>query len=240
MLKNNISKFIAVFAIMAIITPSFALAHGGNDDDNNRDRSGKFEQKFNSTNEFGVHVLGENKRNADRNADRNDDRGIKQYNNKNYFANLFYSGEVTAVSSTGFTIKTNNNTTFNVNTESAKIIRIPRDVINLSEIQVGDTVHVTGTKDEGVITASVVYNMAQNLKPAIAKGTVTAVSDNSITLATKDNQTVTLNTDGDTRIVDKDGEVSANADIEIGTKVKSFGLWDTVLNVFNTIKVKLF
>ncbi|HEX3100089.1 MAG TPA: DUF5666 domain-containing protein [Patescibacteria group bacterium] len=234
MLRNTLSKFAAVLALFAIMTPSLALAHDTENDNQNTDNQSRFEQikdsfRAQATNEFGVHVLGPK------------DEKNKHQDRRDFFvSNFFYNGEVTAISATGFTVKTNSDVSFNVNTESAKIIRIPRSVIDLSDVVVGDTVHVTGTKVSGTITASVVYVMSQNLKPAITKGTVTAVTDSSITVQTKDNKTVTVNTDGDTQVIAQDGQPATLADIDAGSKVKMFGLWDTVLHVFNAIKIKLF
>lgn len=242
-IRTNLVKIIAAFALMLVITPALAFAHGNdkNDDNNNNRGRGNFVQqiqkakhlpKVSATNEFGVQILGDNKKD-------DNDNGKREDHHLGFFQNIFYNGEVTAVSGNGFTIKTNSDVTLTVDTTSAKIIRIPRSVIANSDIAVGDTVHITGTKVDGVVTASVVYDMSQNLKPAIAKGTVTAVTDNSITVQTKDDKTVTVNTDGDTKVVDQNGNPATVADIDTGENVKLFGLWDTVLHVFNALKIRL-
>ncbi len=81
--------------------------------------------------------------------------------------------------------------------------------------------------------------MPANLQPAMAKGTVTAVNDDNITLQTTEDTTITVNTDADTVIKDDNGDIAAQSDIEIGMSAKLLGLWDSVLNVFNAFKIKL-
>lgn len=245
MLKKTLAVA-TMFTMFAMTTPAMVFANGsgrgGNDDQNNDDHGkdrGRVEQ---STNEFGVKILDDNrngdKRSEDRSGEDRNGKDGKEFHN-GMFSNLFYSGEVTAVSSTGFTILTNSGVSLEVNAASAKIVRIPRSVIALGDIAVGDKVHITGTKADGVVTAIVIYDMPANLSPAVAKGTVTVVTDDSITVQTKNDQTITVNTNGDTQVVDKNGDETTLAAVDAGAKVKLFGLWDSILNVFNAIKIRL-
>jgi hypothetical protein len=250
-----LSKFVAVFGITAMLLPAVALAHGT---DNNFGR-------LNSTvNEFGVKVFDTTQVNKnlkpvpkpveDKNKDKDHDadkdagrdHGVRHFINwrNGFIPNLFYNGTVTAVSGSTISIQTNDSTNFTINAGSAKIVKIPNTVIAVADIQVGDAVHITGNKTSAgstTIDASVIYVLPANLKPAIAKGTVTAVNTNSITVQTKDDGTsITVNTTPDTTIVDANNNTVAQADIATDAKVKVIGFWDTVLNVFNAIKIKLF
>ncbi len=234
MLRKTIT-IATMFTLFAMSVPALALASRGEDDNQNDDR-GRIEMNDDRREEHREDRREEHR--EDKREDRHegeDDNGLHH----GLYQGLFYNGVVTAVSSIGFTITSSNNATLTVNTEAAKIIQIPRAVITLSDIAVGDKVHVTGTKVDSVVTASVVYSMPMNSKFAKEKGTVTAVTDTSITIQDKSGETVTVKTDADTQVVDQNGQATTLAEINTGEKVKVFGLWDTVLNIFNAIKIRL-
>ena len=226
-MSNNkkFTRFIAIAAIATIALPGMAFAsNDDNDKDKREDRQERQEhrkdKRAEQTNEFGVRVF--------------EDNGLHLG-----VPGLFYRGTVTATSSTGFTLKTRDNTSLTIDASSAKIIRMPRTVIALSDVKVNDSVWVTGTKVNTTITASVIYAMSENVKPAKAKGTVTSVSGNTITLQTKNDKTVTVNTTADTHIVKADGTVGANTDILVGSKVKIWGLWDKLTNILSALRIKI-
>lgn len=226
MLKRISTSLVAVITMFAMVTPALALAHDGTRD-SNRDFE-KYESQRSNLNEYGVNVR--------------DNKGMHMGEGRGGFMSaMFYSGTVTAKSSTGFTFTTKANQTFTVDTASAKIIRIPRTVISLADIAVGDRANVVGTKSGTVITASVVFDLSQTLKPATAKGTVTAVAGSNITVQV-DGATnpLAVKVDGDTQVVNADKTPATLADVTVDSKVKLIGFWDTVLNVFNAIKIKLF
>lgn len=245
MLKKISTSLIAFITMFSMMTPAFALAHSSKDgfDDNrtkqttnsnrgNRedreDREKNHDKSNTKLNEFGVRVLDNNGKH------KGEDHG-------GFIQAMFYTGTVTAVSTDGFTILTKNNQTFTVKTDSAKLIMIPRTVISLSDIKVGDKANVTGTLSGVVITASVVYDLSQNLKPAVAKGEVTAVSGNDLTVQVAGaTQSLPVKVDGDTQVVNADKTPATIADVQSGTTVKVIGFWDNILNVFNAIKIKLF
>jgi hypothetical protein len=214
MLKRISTSLVAVITMFAMVTPALALAHDGTRD-----------SQRSNLNEYGVNVR--------------DNKGMHMGEGRGGFMSaMFYTGIVTAKSSTGFTFTTKANQTFTVDTASAKIIRIPRTVISLADITVGDRANVVGTKSGTVITASVVFDLSQTLKPATAKGTVTAVAGSNITVQV-DGATnpLAVKVDGDTQVVNASATL---ADVTVDSKVKLIGFWDTVLNVFNAIKIKLF
>jgi hypothetical protein len=236
---KKISMFAASLAAVAVMVPSLAFAHGSNggdkSDDHNDGRKIELRNNLSSVNEFGVRVFDDNNDNKDND---DSDRGVKRGHDMQFMPGLFYSGEVTAVSGSGFTMTSNAGVSLTVNTGSAKLIQIPRSVIVLADIQVGDKVFVTGTKSGSTVTASVVYDKASNIHPAAAKGTVTAVSGTTLTVQGKNGSEATVTTDSDTQIT-KDGEAATFADIAVGTKVKIFGLWDSILNIFAALKVAI-
>ncbi len=222
---TNTYKFPALLAaalVVALTVPGLASAHGNDRKDDKgwgRGKNMKQERRTSEVNEFGVRVWND---------------GAIQLP-----GGIFHKGAVTATSSTGFTFK-EGTTTYTVTTSSAKLVQLPHTVIGLSNIAVNDSVSVTGTVTGSTIDASVVFVTKANVKPATTKGTVTAVSGNTVTVQTKDNKTVTVNTDSNTQVVKKDGTTgTVAADVTTNSKVKLFGLWDGVLHVFNAIKIKI-
>jgi hypothetical protein len=266
-MSKDFTKLAALIAIAAVVIPSMAFAHG--DDKTSRDGGSSIrtmvkdrdDVKAWTTNEFGVRVLGTNTNtNLNANVETDEDsikaeakakhenRRENKSNNglhlgqfkHGFIANLFYNGTVTATSDNGFTIVAKDGTTFTIDADSAKIVSVPRNAITLSDIKVGDVVHVNGQLTDNNVDANVVFVMPANLKAAIAEGTVTAVNDDSITLQTKeDGTTITVNTTDDTKITNEDGETVAQSEIETGVKAEIKGFWDSVKNVFNAIKIQL-
>ncbi len=222
---TNTHKFPALLAaalIVALAVPGLASAHGKDKKGGNGwswGKNVKQERRTSEVNEFGVRVWND---------------GAIQLP-----GGIFHKGAVIATSSTGFTLK-EGGTTYTVTTGSAKLVQLPHTVITLSGIAVNDSVSVTGIVSGSTIDASVVFVTKANIKPAAAKGTVTAVSGNTVTVQTKDNKIVTVNTDSNTQVVRKDGTAGTVAtDVTTNSKVKLFGLWDSVLHVFNAIKIKI-
>ena len=249
MLKNNFSKMVAAFAVMAMMAPGLALANGsGHNDDNNKVRFGT---NVSSTNEFGVQILGERDGSHDKDKNKDNDRGKfnrdgDRHDNgkhlgwfKDFKKGMAASGEVTAISSTGFTFTAKDGTSINVNTGDAKIVLLPNATLN-TEVSVGDRAHVIGDRTDNSIDATKVFDFEANLKPAIAKGTVTAVTDDSITVQTDADSTVTVNTNGETKVIDADGNATTMAEVDTNDEVKLFGFWNSMLNVFHAIKIRLF
>ena len=152
---------------------------------------------------------------------------------------FFYKGAVTAVSTTGFTMTDSAKMASVVDTTTAKLVRVPRATIALADIKVGDSVWITGTKTGTNISASVVYVMAATVKPAKAKGTVTAVSGSTVTVQTKQGTAVTVQTTADTQVQKADGTTGAVSDVQVGSKVKARGLWDSVTSVLSALKIRI-
>jgi hypothetical protein len=158
------------------------------------------------------------------------------------------TGTVTAVGTNSFTLKANDGIVYTVNTTGAKLMGPFGTVLAFSDIHVNDKANVRGTVDAttntippGVrmITATSVIIIPANTKPARIKGTVTAVSGNTVTVQTKHNDTVTVNTASNTTVTKADGTAGTTADVTVGTNVKVKGLWNMLLNVLSAIKIKL-
>lgn len=150
-----------------------------------------------------------------------------------------FKGQVTAVSTTGFTMKTRAGNTITVNTETAQLLRKPNTTITIADIKVGDEVVVMGTKvDSTNITAITVYDKVAKPKRVEAQGIVTAKTDTSLTIQGKHGSTTTITTNGDTKVTEK-GTAITLADIEVGNKVKVEGLWDKILNIFTALKIRV-
>lgn len=212
--KTVLAVTASIIAVLAL--PGMVLAHGKGESKGPHRESGS-----KTVNSFGVRVQDDSRL----------DVGLW---------GLSYGGTVSAVSTTGFTLQTPRNSVYTVNTANAKIVRLPHTTIGLSDVAVNDKVSVTGTVNGSTIDASVVFDLKPNVKPAVGKGTITAVNGTTLTVQTKNNTSVTVNTDANTQVVKKDGTTgTVAADATIGAKVKLSGFWDSVLNVFNALKIKI-
>lgn len=223
-------KFIQYFAagaILAILVPGIVLAHGDNNSGDNEGGILGLRASF-SANE---------RADLDHDGDHDGNRGEAR-------ARL---GVVTAVNVSGntLTMRSKDGTIFTVNTADANIKSALNNAITLSGILVGDKVIVRGTissTNSNVISASSVVDIPQNTHPARAKGTVTAVSGNSLTVQTNHDgviSNVTVNTNANTQITKSGGTAGTMADITAGAMVKVKGLWDELLNVLNAIKIRI-
>ena len=149
-----------------------------------------------------------------------------------------HAGTVTAVNSNGFTMQAKDDSSINVSTDGAKLIRLPYSVISLSNIAMGDHVWVEGNLIGNSINALVVHDLDANKEPAARKGTVTAVNGSTITVQTKHNGTITVNTDSNTQFK-KASQSAVLADVKVGSRVGIWGLWDKVLNVLSAIRIRI-
>ncbi len=154
------------------------------------------------------------------------------------FGKMFARGTVTSVGSGSFMITTKNNTSVTVEASEAKLIRIPNTSISLSDIKVGDRVWVHGVRSENKIEATTIYDISAEVKPAVAKGEVTAIDGDNITLETKHHGTITVTADDDT-VIKQDGETAAAGDIEVGSRVKVFGWLNKLTDFFSAVLIKL-
>lgn len=224
-LQKRLSMLVAIAAIATIALPSFAYARGSDHKEDNEatHREDRSSHRAN-INDLGVQIFG-------------DANGHNKMSND--VLGLFYKGMVTAVSGTGFTVLTNNNVTLTVDTTNAKLIRIPKTVITLTDIKVNDKVWISGLKTNTTVSAYVVFDMPENVSRAKAKGTVTAVNGNTVTVQTKNDKTITVTTDADTQVVKADGTTGTSTDVVVGSKVKLWGLWNKVTSIFDALRIKI-
>jgi Domain of unknown function (DUF5666) len=240
MLKSNLTKSIAVLTALAFMVPGLALAQGINT-----------QNKASATNDLGVTILGSRPNKDDslkgqaqvlQSLKGRDDQGKHLGWFKNHIKDLkkmLYSGTVTAVSNAGFTFTAKDGSSLTVNTADAQILHVPKISSNTT-IGVGDKVQVLGDKTDSSVKATIVYDFSANLKRAYASGEVTAVSANSITVKSDADSNITVDTNGDTKVVNADGSAGTLADVNTSDHVKVSGFWDTVLNVFHAVKIHLF
>lgn len=218
---RKLAQYVIVAAIMILVFPIAALAHNsrGDDKDNNRGRG--------NSNHFGLET----------------DQPIRfdekfTHARDNFRGNL-RGGTVTATANGSFTMEARNGTVYTVNTTDATFSLPFKGTFSAADLEVDDSVKVKGPVSDTTINADAVIVVPANTRPAKAKGTVTAVNGNKITVQTKHNGEVTLNTDSDTTVTDRDGNEIATADIEVGSEIKAKGLWDKVKETFHAIAIKL-
>lgn len=110
-------------------------------------------------------------------------------------------GTVTAVNGSTLEVKSRDNVAYTIDIENSKIRR-GSDSIEPAEISVGDAIFVQGMTNGTKIFATNVLDMqgssvgehASDRSRLVIVGTVTAVSENSLTVVTKDNSVYTVNT----------------------------------------------
>ncbi|MEK7075849.1 MAG: DUF5666 domain-containing protein [Patescibacteria group bacterium] len=152
-----------------------------------------------------------------------------------------FTGKVTAVNTTGFTLTDANGTVYTVTTANAQMRHPFERSIVLADLKVNDKVVVKGTLTGTTIVAKTVLDMPANTHRAKTKGLITAVSGNTITVQnTHDGivSNVTIKTDANTQFT-KDGQVATLADAKVGTKISVKGLWDETLNILNAIRINI-
>ncbi len=228
--KTFIVTMVAVMAL-AVAAPSIAFASRGSDDDDNDDRRGRSEDRrsddddhFSDDKIFGLDFS--RKHREGRVDDSIAPRGAVK-------------GQVVTKTDTGFTLEGRRDSVITVNTSSATFVKLPNTTISLADLVVGDYVVVMGTRTGLNVDATKVMVIPANLRKAEAKGTVTAVSGNDISLLTKKGQTVTVKADANTKISGDHNSPAVVGDIEVGSKLKIHGIWDSITNILNAIRIKI-
>lgn len=213
-MKNNL-KYISALALATVIIPFAAQAHGGDDDFSGRVR---MESRF---------------------EDNNSSRAVDLDKLLDEKSNLqFRSGKVTAVATNSFTMQASDGKIYTVDTTNATF-NLPFNVKFNSTIAVNDNVKVKGTLNGLNIVAKLVLVTPQNTQSAKAKGTVTAVNGSNLTVQTKGGNTVTVATDSNTTVTKADGSAGTVSNVTVGSNVSIKGLWNSLTNVFNALKIKL-
>ena len=225
MFKKNFAFIMAAFMALTIASPTMAFARRGADDNGFDDHGGNHsENHFSDDKNYGLDF---SKKHRGGESDHSlAPRGIVM-------------GEVMTKTATGFTIKGRKDVVYTVDASTATITKIPNTAIVLVDIVVGDHVSVQGTKTNTNISATKVFVIPQNLRKAEAKGVVTAISGNDITMTTKRGKSVTVKVDGSTQILKEHHQATTLSDIVVGSKLKVHGTWDSILNILNAVKIKI-
>lgn len=165
--------------------------------------------------------------------DKNDDKGSDRMNK--FWSGII--GKVTAINGTTITIssmtpwnKDSKTTVYTVDATNAKIEKESVDNETISDIKVGDMIVVEGTVTGTTVVATEIHSGLFKAKWEDAKdsfvtsgdpvigGTVTAVSDSTITIKNKDDVTYTINAK-DAKIVRKGFDTSVLSDIKVGDNI---------------------
>lgn len=153
------------------------------------------------------------------------------------------NGTITAIGSTSFILQPNGSTTpFTVNITGATITQVFGLQIQIGDIHVNDKAVVKGTVSGNTINATSIIITPANTHRAEAKGVVTAVNGNTITLQTKHRgvvNSVTINTNSSTTVQNQNNATSSISSIVVGSKIQVKGLWNELLNVLNAFKIKI-
>ncbi len=138
-------------------------------------------------------------------------------------------GEVTAISGDALTVETGHRGVLTVQTDANTQFRAKDDPeFSLADIRVGDTIAARGRfVGEGVLSARVVLLVPAEIADN-ARGKVTAISGDTITIEDKDGNATEIVTSTDTRFRIKGKPEATIDDIEVGMLVGAVGQFDAV------------
>jgi len=140
-----------------------------------------------------------------------------------------WTGTVSSVSGNMFTLAANNGATYTVDASAAKTHRRFGAMMQVADIQAGDSVVVKGTADGSTIKAAVIRDTSLQAKNGVFSGKVTAVSGSSFTVQTGSRGSQTVNTDSST-VFKKNGQAATISDVMVGSQVRVTGVWDKTNN----------
>ena len=230
MFKKNFAVTMVAVMFLTLAAPSMVLASKGSDDDGNDDRRGRSEDRRSDDDHFSDDKIFGLDFSRKHREGRVDDSIAPRGNVK---------GKVVTKTDSGFTLEGRRDTITTVNTSAATFVKLPNTTISLADLVVGDYVVVMGTRTGLNVAATKVMVIPANLRKAEAKGTVTAVSGNDISMLTKKGQTVTVKADANTKISGDHNSPAVIGDIEVGSKLKIHGIWDSITNILNAIRIKI-
>lgn len=139
-------------------------------------------------------------------------------------------GKFVSVSGSTITATGNNGKTYTILTDATtQIVRRFGGIATLSEFQVGDILNVVGRYTDDArttIQATTVRDLSIQKRKGAFAGTVTSLTSGGFVMQPnkRTTQTVTL---GSAKLVDKNGQAIAAADIQVGHKVQVKGVWDS-------------
>lgn len=148
---------------------------------------------------------------------------------------------VTAVNGSTLTVHAKGGTTYTVDAANAKLSLNDDNTLSLNEIQIGDTVHVKGTLDGSIITASAVADEAVEVRSVLSAngaagaGVVTSINGSTFTIkpfGTKATTTVETNASTVYRV---NGDLASSSALTVGSKVVLAGTNNTDASIGATI-----
>ncbi len=85
------------------------------------------------------------------------------------------------------------------------------------------------------------FNLKQTgmMPMSFTKGTVISNTNGNLTVQTKKGQNIAVVTGSSTQVF-QNGTTTAVSNIAVGARVKLGGLWNSVLNIFSAIKIRVF
>lgn len=145
---------------------------------------------------------------------------------------------ITAIGSSSITV-TSNSKTYTVNiTSTTNLRRHYFGRATLTEFSVNDLVDIVGlyTDDTGTtVNARLIRNVSIMKRRGVFFGTVSAKTDTTITLASKERGIQTVTVSSNTRYLNQKGTATTIATINIGDTIRVNGLWDKANNTITEI-----
>ncbi len=140
-----------------------------------------------------------------------------------------WTGTAINISGTTFTLNAANGGSYTVDASAAKTHRRFGAIMQVAEIQPGDSVVVRGTADGSNIKAELIRDTSLQARNGVFSGKVTALNGSSFTLQTYGRGSETINTDSST-VFKKNGQPAQLSDVMVGSQVRVSGVWDKTNN----------
>jgi Domain of unknown function (DUF5666) len=135
------------------------------------------------------------------------------------------SGTVASVSGNSIMLTGSKGASYSVDATNAKLVRRFGAAMQLSDIQTGDVLLVTGVVNGTSVAAKTIRDQSLQAHNGTFNGTVSAVNGSGFTLQSKQRGNQTINTTSST--VFKKGTASSSlSDIAVGQTVTVSGVWD--------------
>ncbi len=140
-----------------------------------------------------------------------------------------WTGTVSSVSGNTFTLAANNGATYTVDASAAKTHRRFGAIMQVADLQPGDSVVVKGMADGSNIKAQVIRDTSLQAKNGVFSGKVAAINGSSFTVQSGARGSQTVNTDSAT-VFKKNGQAAQLSDVVVGSQVRVTGVWDKANN----------
>lgn len=140
------------------------------------------------------------------------------------------SGRLEAKDGTTLTVSKNGTNYTVLTNDKTKLFRRFGGKSSLDEMQIGDTLNVAGKwsdRNTNTIQARTIRDVSIQKRFGTFIGTVQSLTDGGwvMTSLERGDQTVTVS--ADTKIVNRRGETIAQADVQVGHRVRVKGMWDS-------------